>query len=104
MVKFKAPTVELPEDISILQAMILQLLSDVNEKNRQIDDLQNQLEWFKRHIFGRRSEKLSPNQLTLFQGMTADQEASSEEWIQKPADISGRSYLYCSSFRLLLCF
>jgi hypothetical protein len=73
MVKFKTPTVDLPEDVSTLQTMVLQLLSDANEKNRQIDDLQNQLEWFKRHVFGRRSEKLSPNQLTLFQGMTADQ-------------------------------
>ena len=102
MVKFKAPTVELPEDVSTLQAMILQLLSDVNEKNRQIDDLQNQLEWFKRHVFGRRSEKLAPNQLTLFQGMTAEQETPSEESIQKPADVSGRSKKHLNGRRPLL--
>jgi transposase len=96
MIKTKTPTVELPEDISTLQAMVLQLLSDVNEKNRQIDDLKNQLEWFKRHVFGRRSEKLSPNQLTLFQGMTADQyegeeqDIASEESNQRLTDVSGK--------------
>jgi transposase len=101
MVKFKTPTVDLPEDVSTLHAMILQLLSDVNEKNRQIDDLQNQLEWFKRHVFGRRSEKLSPNQLTLFQGMTAEQEAPSEESSQKPTDVSGRSKKHLNGRRPL---
>jgi len=103
MVKFKAPTVELSEDISTLQAMILQLLSDVNEKNRQIDDLQNQLEWFKRHVFGRRSEKLLPNQLTLFQGMTAEQETPSEESSQKPTDVSGRSKKHLNAQEDLIC-
>jgi transposase len=50
--------------------MVQQLLSNVNEQARQIVDLQSQLEWFKRHVFGRRSEKLDANQLTLFEGMT----------------------------------
>lgn len=50
--------------------MVQQLLSDVNEKARQIVDLQNQSEWFKRHMFGRRSEKLDANQLPLFEGIT----------------------------------
>ena len=96
MVKFKTPTVDLPEDVSILQAMVLQLLSDANERNRQIDDLQNQLEWFKRHVFGRRSEKLSPNQLTLFQGMTVDQcegeeqDTASEEPNHRLTDVPGK--------------
>ena len=92
MTTFKTPTVDLPEDVSTLQAVVLQLLSDANERNRQIDDLQNQLEWFKRHVFGRKSEKLARNQLTLFQGMTADQcegeeqDTASEEVNQRLAD------------------
>jgi len=61
---------DLPNDISTLQRMVQQLLSDVNEKARQLMDLQNQLEWFKRHVFGRRSEKRDANQLSLFEGMT----------------------------------
>jgi transposase len=60
----------LPNDVATLQHMVQQLLSDVNKQARQIVDLQSQLEWFKRHVFGRRSEKLDANQLTLFEGMT----------------------------------
>ncbi|MHC4539519.1 MAG: IS66 family transposase [Planctomycetota bacterium] len=101
MAKFKTPTVDLPEDISTLQAMVLQLLSDVNEKNRQIDDLQNQLEWFKRHVFGRRSEKLSLDQLTLFQGMTAEQTATPEESSQDPTDVPQRSKKHLNGRRPL---
>ena len=101
MVKFNTPTVDLPEDISTLHAMVLQLLSDVNEKNRKIDDLQNQLEWFKRHVFGRRSEKFSPNQLALFQGMEVEQEAPSEESNQKPADVSKKTRKHLNGRRPL---
>jgi len=101
MVQFKTPTVDLPEDISTLRTMVLQLLSDVNEKNRQIDDLQNQLEWFKRHVFGRRSEKLSPDRLTLFQGVTAEQTAIPEESSQDPADVPQRSKKHLNGRRPL---
>ena len=96
MIKFKTPTTDLPEDVSTLQTMVRQLLSDAHERNRQIDDLQNQLEWFKRHVFGRRSEKLSPNQLTLFQGMAADQcqgeeqNTASEESNKRITDVPGK--------------
>ncbi len=96
MTTFKTPTVDLPEDVSTLHAMVRQLLSDAHERNRQIDDLQSQLEWFKRHVFGRRSEKLSPNQLTLFQEMTADQcedeeqDTASEESNHGLTDSSGK--------------
>ena len=48
--------------------MVQQLLSNVNEQTRQIVDLQTQLEWFKRHTFGRRSEKLDTNQLDSVRG------------------------------------
>ena len=107
MVKFKTPTIDLPEDIYTLQTMVLQLLSDANEKNRQIDNLLNQLEWFKRHVFGRRSEKLSPNQLTLFQGMTADQcegveqGIASEESKQRLTDVSEKSKKHLNGRRPL---
>jgi transposase len=107
MVKFKTPTTDLPEDISTLQAMVLQLLSDAEEKNRQIDDLQRQLEWFKRHVFGRRSEKLLPNQLTLFQGTAADQcegeeqDIASEESNHGLTDSSGKAKKHLNGRRPL---
>ena len=86
-----APHMDLPNDILTLQRMVQQLLSDVHEKTRQIVDLQNQLDWFKRHMFGRRSEKLDTNQLTLFEGMTDTQqqeEGASEESDPTPARVA----------------
>lgn len=56
MVKAKSPILKLPEDVATLQQMVLQLLADV-------DDLNRQLAYFKRYVFGRRSEKLDPSQL-----------------------------------------
>jgi transposase len=81
----------LPSDITTLQRMVQQLLSDVNEKARQIVDLQSQLEWFKRHVFGRRSEKLDANQLTLFGGTTEtppQSEDTSAVVVRKPAGVT----------------
>jgi len=101
MVEFKIPTVDLPKDVSTLQAMVLQLLLDAEEKNRHIDDLQRQLEWFKRHVFGRRSEKLSPNQLTLFQEMTPEPTTTAEESRQEHTDVSGKSKKHLNGRRPL---
>jgi len=78
MITSDTPNTGLPNDIPTLHHMVQQLLSNVNEQARQIVDWQTQLEWFKRHTFGRRSEKLDANQLTLFEGMT-DTEQQEEE-------------------------
>ncbi len=43
----------------MLRRMVLQLLANV-------DSLQHELLWYQRHLFGRRSEKLDPNQQMLF--------------------------------------
>jgi transposase len=53
------PVEQLPDDIHVLRRMVLQLLANV-------DNLQHELGWYKRHLFGRRSEKLDPNQQMLF--------------------------------------
>ena len=74
MITSDTPNTDLPNDIPTLRRMIQQLLSNVNEQARLIVDLQTQLEWFKRHTFGRRSEKLDANQLALFEGMTNTEE------------------------------
>ena len=84
----------LPDDVATLQRMVQQLLSNVNEQARQIVDLQSRLEWFKRHVFGRRSEKLDANQLTLFEGMTQappQAEHGSAAVSQRPADMTDKS-------------
>jgi len=85
MTTSNTPKLDLPNDVKTLHHMVEQLLANVNEQARQIVDLQNQLEWFKRHVFGRRSEKLDPNQLTLFDGLTdiEQHEDTSEESSQE---------------------
>lgn len=67
--------VKLPEDIEILQQMVLSLLADVDEKTRTIFDLKQQLALYKRNLFGRRSEKLNPAQRMLFEGLCDKLEA-----------------------------
>ena len=81
MITSDTPNTDLPDDISTLQHMVQQLLSNVNEQARQIVDLKTQLDWFKRHVFGRRSEKLDANQLTLFEPVvdTEQQEEDASE-------------------------
>ena len=66
MITAKTPVKELPDDVNILQQMVLQLLADVDDKTHRLQDLQSQLDWFKRHTFGRRSEKYDPNEKLLF--------------------------------------
>ena len=53
---------QLPTDVSTLQQMILTLLG-------QIDDLNGQLYYLKRQLFGKKSEKLDPAQRLLFEGL-----------------------------------
>ena len=69
MITAKTPIQNLPTDIHTLQQMVLQLLADVDAKTHRLQDLQNQLEWFKRHTFGRKSEKYDPNQKLLFEAL-----------------------------------
>lgn len=80
----------LPEDVHLLQGMVRQmrsdvqikeqmvqhLLTDVAAKDRQILNLQCQLETLRRQIFGRRSEKVDPNQLALFEELSRQLEAA----------------------------
>jgi transposase len=68
----KAPSITtqtpaaLPADVATLQQMVLQLLGQINEKTRENFDLQCQLDWLKRQLFGRKSETMDPNQRLLF--------------------------------------
>lgn len=63
---------QLPKDVSTLQQMVLTLLG-------QIDDLQGQLYYLKRQLFGKKSEKLSPDQRMLFENLYTQIEAKLEE-------------------------
>ena len=52
----------MPDDCDVLKEMVLTLLS-------QIDDLHGQLHYLKRQLFGKKSEKLDPNQRLLFENL-----------------------------------
>jgi transposase len=74
------PVDQLPDDIHVLRQMVLQLLANV-------DTLQHELGWYKRHLFGRRSEKLDPNQQLLFDLLNQaieERQAASETPVPKP--------------------
>ena len=88
MITSDTPNTDLPNDIPTLHHMVQQLLSNVNEQARLIVDLQAQLEWFKRHTFGCRSEKLDANQLTLFQPV-ADTEQQEEDTSERSNAVPG---------------
>lgn len=61
----KSSMEQLPDDTHTLKQMILTLLS-------RIDDLNGQLIYLKRQLFGRKSEKLDPAQRLLFENLYAE--------------------------------
>ena len=63
---------QLPTDVSMLQQMVLTLLG-------QIDDLNGQLYYLKRQLFGKKSEKLDPAQRLLFESLYDEIKAKVEE-------------------------
>ena len=71
--------ISLPDDVETLRQMIHHLLTDMHDKDREILDLRCQLEALKRRVFGRRSETVDPNQLALFEDLTARLEAAEAE-------------------------
>ncbi len=63
---------QLPDDTNTLKQMLLTLLE-------QIDDLNGQLYYLKRQLFGRKSEKLDPAQRLLFESLYDQVRAKIEE-------------------------
>jgi transposase len=56
----------LPEDLEAAHRLIRELLATLHQQTHLNDKLQHQLEQLLRQIYGKRSEKLDPNQLLLF--------------------------------------
>jgi len=63
---------QLPDDTNTLKQMVLMLLD-------QIDDLNGQLYYLKRQLFGKKSEKLDPAQRLLFESLYDQVRAKIEE-------------------------
>ena len=84
MITAHTPVKTLPTDIPTLQQMVLQLLADVDDKMHRLQDLQHQLDWFKRHTFGRRSETLDPHQKLLFEVLEEQLQSRSSDALASP--------------------
>src|SRR4030066_796523 len=68
---------QLPNDTNTLKQMVLTLLG-------QIDDLNGQLYYLKRQLFGKKSEKLDPAQRLLFENLYDQVKAKIDQ--QKPSN------------------
>lgn len=77
-------TIQLPNNLDTCHQMIAHLLSDMQDKDREILNLKCQLESLKRRIFGRKSEKIDPNQLALFEDLTRQLEEAEAEKAASP--------------------
>ena len=71
----------LPNDTDTLKEMVLTLLG-------QIDDLQGQLHYLKRQLFGKKSEKLDPQQRLLFEELYTQVQAKIEEQKQPKLEVA----------------
>ena len=68
------PDATLPDDPEQLKAMILELLGIIRTTQRQRDGLQQRLDQLLRRLYGPRSERIRPDQPTLFEiDKTTDQ-------------------------------
>lgn len=56
----------LPNDVALLQALVLQQSTALEELQRRNDQLAHQLDQLLRRLYGPRSERVDPNQLALF--------------------------------------
>ena len=71
---------QLPNDTDTLKQMVLTLLG-------QIDDLNGQLYYLKRQLFGKKSEKLNPAQRLLFENLYDEVKAKVEEQKQPKSKV-----------------
>lgn len=56
----------LPDDPSTLKAMIRELLATLHRRDHELEGVRHRLDQLLRRLYGRKSEKLDPNQLFLF--------------------------------------
>ena len=77
------PAKDLPDDPAFLKQLIVELRRELDAKERLGQQLQHQLEQLMRKLFGRKSEKLNPDQLemifTELQELGLREEAETEE-------------------------
>jgi len=62
----------LPEDVSLLQQMIRELLELLHTTQRKNEQLEHRLDQLLRRLYGRRSERIDPSQLALFEELIGE--------------------------------
>jgi transposase len=56
----------LPDDVATLKRMVLELLTSLHERERDIEALRHRLNLLLRRLYGPRGERIDPHQLLLF--------------------------------------
>ena len=94
------PTKDLPDDPAFLKQLIVELRRELEAKERLGQQLQHQLEQLMRKLFGRKSEKLNPDQLEMVfaelqelglrEEPEAEESSDSEEAEEDPASETPR--------------
>jgi Transposase C of IS166 homeodomain len=62
----------LPDDPTVLKALIGQLLEELQRRDGRVESLEHQLTLLLKRLYGARSEKLDPRQGVLFEATPAD--------------------------------
>ncbi len=74
-----------PDDLSLCHAIIARQQEQLATSQRQIEQLQHQIDYLMRRTYGPRSERLDPNQLALFQlSLSADESAAVPPPVEQP--------------------
>jgi transposase len=82
---------QLPDDASVLKALIVQLLETLRSKTRQIDQLTHRLQQLLRARFGQKAEKIDQAQLMLFAQQILSEMQAPEPAVQElPASVEPR--------------
>jgi transposase len=86
----------LPNDVEQCHALIEELTATLHEQQRQAARLQKQVEHLLKRLYGPRSERIDPGQLTLFgeqaQAQTPAPEQTAEEQAPAPKPAKGKGH------------
>jgi len=74
----------LPTDVAACHAMIAQLLEQLKDVRRENDQLEHQLQQLLRRMYGRSSERIDPNQQTLFAELLQQIQAQQPQPVPQP--------------------
>jgi len=80
-----APLIHLPEDLAVAHAMIRDLLKALQERNRDVETLRQQVERLKRYLYGRKSEKRNSEPILFAYAGLLEALEQAEEAVAKEA-------------------